>query len=95
MDTHRKLSHVGQVSILNAADLFVMGSLVEGWPTAMVEAIACGKNIVSTDVSGVREMIEDKGNGYIVSVRNAKLFADKISQGLNLPDPNKISFSKE
>ncbi len=76
---------------LNAADLFVMFSLLEGWPTAIVEAIACGKNIVTSKVSGVSDMINDGENGYIISNRNPAEFAIAIEKALKLPNPNYTS----
>ena len=76
---------------LNASDLFIMFSLVEGWPTAMVEALACGKPIVTSLVSGAKEMVIEGENGYIVRDRSISDFAIKISSALELPNPNKKS----
>ena len=42
---------------LGAADLVFVGSFEEGWSTAMVEALACGKPIISTNISGANDMI--------------------------------------
>ena len=75
----------------NSADLVLVGSHMEGWSVAMVEALACGKNIVSTNVSGAGEMIMPGKNGYIVNYRNPGLFAKKMEEALNLPILNKYS----
>jgi len=42
-------------ALLNAADGFVLSSVVEGLPLALLEAAACGLPCVATDVGGVRE----------------------------------------
>ncbi|MGE0090590.1 MAG: glycosyltransferase [Bacteroidales bacterium] len=76
---------------LNASDVFVMSSIIEGWPTAMVEALACGKPIVSTNVSGASEMIFDNQNGYILKNRNKFDFAELWIKALQLNDPNELS----
>ena len=49
---------------LNAADVFVMASHYEGWPTSLVEAMACGCAIVTTNVSASADIVNDGVNGY-------------------------------
>jgi glycosyltransferase involved in cell wall biosynthesis len=78
-------------SYLNAADVVAFGSFVEGWSVAMLEALACGKAIVSTDVSGVRTMIQPGQNGFIVEGRDALDFADALEAGLALPNAREVS----
>jgi glycosyltransferase involved in cell wall biosynthesis len=48
------------------ADFYVLSSRYEGFPTVLFEAITLKKNIIATDVSGVREMLEDGKLGLIV-----------------------------
>lgn len=74
----------GIAAYLNAADVFVLGSHFEGWPTAMVEALATGKPIVSTAVSAAAELVEPGKNGYIVSSRDPQLFCDAMVKALSL-----------
>jgi glycosyltransferase involved in cell wall biosynthesis len=57
----------------------------------MVEQLACGKPLVSTDVSGADEMIVDGENGYVVKSRNPGLFADAIRKALALPNARRVS----
>lgn len=78
---------------LNAADLFVVGSHHEGWSLAMLEALACGKPIVSADVSGARQMIKDGQNGYIIPDRDPMKFADAMIRSLELENASKISLT--
>jgi glycosyltransferase involved in cell wall biosynthesis len=75
----------------NSAEVVLVGSYMEGWSVAMVEALACGKNIVSTNVSGAGEMIAQGENGYIVNYRNPAFFAKKMEEALKLPNPNEYS----
>ena len=81
-----------KVSIyLNAADLCVVGSHREGWSLAMLEILACGKPLVSTDVSGAKDMISQGENGFIVNERNPRLFADAILKTLELKHAKEVS----
>ncbi len=45
----------------NAADVVVISSITEGFPFAIIEAMACGKGIVATDVGGIREALDGCG----------------------------------
>lgn len=78
---------------LNAADISVVGSDKEGWSLAMLEALACGKPIVSTDVSGARDMIIEGVNGYIVTARDPLQYANAISKTMHLQKVSTISNS--
>ena len=49
-----------------AADFFILSSRYEGFPTVLYEALVLEKIIVATDVSGVREMLNDGELGLIV-----------------------------
>jgi glycosyltransferase involved in cell wall biosynthesis len=76
---------------LNASDVCVVASHREGWSLAMLEMLACGKRIVSTNVSGAEEMIRQGKNGFIIKERNPRIFADAIINALELKDAKKIS----
>jgi glycosyltransferase involved in cell wall biosynthesis len=79
---------------LSEADLVLSGSTHEGWPISILEALACARNVVSTDVSGSRELISDGRNGYVVGQRDALVFAKYAAQALSdLPRHNMISTS--
>lgn len=63
-------------------DLVLVGSHKEGWSISMLEALACGKSIVTTDVSGASDMIESGVNGFICMERNPELFAKMVNRAL-------------
>lgn len=60
----------------NLADVVALSSLREGFPYAIIEAMACGKAIVSTDVGGVREALENYG--LLVKSRHTYSLAQQI-----------------
>jgi glycosyltransferase involved in cell wall biosynthesis len=70
-----------------AADVFVTPSRWEGMSLAMLEAMACGRSIVATDVPGAREAID--GNGAVVPVESADAIAQAVVE--RLADPAKAA----
>lgn len=62
--------------ILAALDVFVSSSVVEGFPNAIGEAMACGVPCVSTDAGDSRHLIGE--TGLIVPVRDAGALADSV-----------------
>ncbi|HOU03662.1 MAG TPA: glycosyltransferase [Bacteroidales bacterium] len=74
---------------LNASDVYIMGSYKEGWPTALMEAIACGVPACATDFSAVDEIIVDGVNGYIIRDRNETQFAEVILRAACMQRPVK------
>ncbi|WP_164659687.1 glycosyltransferase family 4 protein [Tropicibacter sp. Alg240-R139] len=57
-------------------DLFLCGSTSEGYFLPLLEAMACGCPLVSTDVGAARDLITPGVNGAIVDVGDAKSIAD-------------------
>ena len=71
---------------LKAADVFVMSSKYEGGPSSMLQAMACGCKIVSTDApSGPAEFLDYGEQGRLVRVGDVSAFADSILFSLNKP----------
>ncbi len=68
------------------SSVFVLSSLREGIPTVIIEAMACGVPVVSTDcASGLREIIENRENGFLVPVSDPQKLADAILILLKTP----------
>lgn len=65
---------------LASARIFVLCSNVEGMPNALMEAVALGVPSIATDVSGVRDIINDGENGFIIPVGNEEALADRLMQ---------------
>ncbi len=76
---------------LNAADVGVVASYVEGWSLAMLEILACGKPLVSTNVSGAKTMVQEGQNGFILQQRDPEGFAEAVLKAWRLPQPTEVS----
>lgn len=65
-------------AVISALDLYVLPSLWEGFPLALLEAMAIGKPIVCTHVGGNPEIVNNGENGYLVAPKDAEGLAKKI-----------------
>jgi len=63
-----------------AAHIAVLPSYREGLPKSLIEAAACGRAVVTTDVPGCRDAIEPNVTGLLVPVRDAAALADAIAR---------------
>ena len=60
------------------ADIFLLPSFEEGVANVVLEAMALGTPVISTDCGGMKEVIEDGVNGFIVPMRDPKATAEAI-----------------
>ena len=74
--------------IIKNADFYILSSRYEGFPTVLFEAITLKKKIIATDVSGVREMLDNGKLGLIVD--NSE---DGIYEGMKKALQNPESFN--
>jgi glycosyltransferase involved in cell wall biosynthesis len=63
---------------LSAIDIFIMPSLWEGQPIALLEALAIGKLCIASAVDGIPEIIVDGANGYLVSPKDVEGLANAM-----------------
>jgi glycosyltransferase involved in cell wall biosynthesis len=75
--------------ILNATDVFVMGSDYEGNPLSVMEAMAAGKPMICTAVGGVPELVQDGECSLLVPPRDVKALAGAMRYMLESPKARK------
>ena len=61
------------------ADIFVLSSLSEGRPNVVVEAMAAGCAVISSDLPGVRELIDHGVNGLLFKPRDWKTLSNPLT----------------
>lgn len=62
------------------ADAVVLTSANEGTPVTIIEALAAGRPVVATDVGGVRDVVRDGVDGYLVPVGDADAMAARLAE---------------
>jgi glycosyltransferase involved in cell wall biosynthesis len=77
--TARGIDYLGETTdvrpVIAAASVIVLPSYREGTPRAVLEGMAMGRAIITTDVPGCRETVIDGENGLLVAVRDAGALA--------------------
>lgn len=77
-----KVIFLGEMSepekILGVADIFVFPSREEGFPNALMEALAAGLPSVCSRIGGVLPLVEDGENGVLFETENAVQLAEKL-----------------
>jgi glycosyltransferase involved in cell wall biosynthesis len=72
-------------NLLHAIDVFVLPSLWEGLPLALVLAMGAGVPVVSTRVGGVPEIVEDGRTGLLVPPGDAAALGDAVARLIGDP----------
>jgi len=71
--------HNDMASVLARANIVVLPAYREGLPKVLLEAAACARAIVTTDVPGCREIVRSGVNGLLVPARDSRALADAIA----------------
>jgi glycosyltransferase involved in cell wall biosynthesis len=66
------------INIMAAADVFVLSSIFEGLPVAMLEAMGMGAAVIATPVGGIPQAITHGETGLLVPVRDTAAIADAL-----------------
>jgi glycosyltransferase involved in cell wall biosynthesis len=72
--------------LLNECHVFVYPSYGEGMPQPVLEAMAGGRPILTTNVAGCRETVDERVNGCLVEPRNTEALVEGIESYLKRPD---------
>jgi glycosyltransferase involved in cell wall biosynthesis len=75
----------GSAQALRKIDVLVLSSDAEGFGLVLIEAMAAGVPVIGTNVSGIRDVIEDGASGLLVPPRNPRALANAIEKILTDP----------
>jgi len=79
---HREDVH----ELLHAMDIFVISSLSEGIPMALLEAMAASRAVVSSRVGGIPEIVEDGFEGFLIEPMDVNGLAERCRRLIESPD---------
>ncbi|HWM85906.1 MAG TPA: glycosyltransferase family 4 protein [Kofleriaceae bacterium] len=75
-----------------AADIVVLPSWHEGTPNVVIEALACGRRVIATDVGGVPDLITSPLLGELVPARQPDALAAALARAIDEPyDPRAVA----
>jgi glycosyltransferase involved in cell wall biosynthesis len=67
---------------LSAGDLFVLATANEGWANVFLEAMACGLPVITTEVGGNKEVVNDPSLGTVVPFGDSEALVAALLRGL-------------
>ena len=70
---------------LSAADVFVLATSYEGWANVFLEAMACGLPVVTTDVGGNAQVVNNRSLGRLVPFGDTRRLQEAIDEALHTP----------
>jgi L-malate glycosyltransferase len=73
-------------ALLQAMDIFVLPSLSEGIPMALLEAMAASRAVVASRVGGIPEIVEDGYEGFLVEPMDVYGLVDRCRRLIESPD---------
>ncbi|OGO42530.1 MAG: hypothetical protein A2W36_03970 [Chloroflexi bacterium RBG_16_58_14] len=79
-------NHSNVADLLSLADIFVLPSLWEGLPIALLEAMGAGVAVVASQVDGVEELIVDNQTGLLVPPSDSQALSQAILRLLEEPE---------
>jgi len=81
-----KMSNTKVLECINNADVLLLSSVEEGIANVVLEAMALGTLVISTDCGGMNEVIIDNENGFLVPLRDSEAMAKVLRNvsGINI-----------
>ncbi|HTL46799.1 MAG TPA: glycosyltransferase family 4 protein [Verrucomicrobiae bacterium] len=70
---------------LSKSDIFLNTASIDNMPLSVIEAMACGLCVVSTDAGGMRFLVEDGAEGLLAPVGDAERMQDAVVRALENP----------
>lgn len=75
-----------KLNTIASADIFVLPTYFEGYPNALLEAMASAKACIATSVGSIPDMIENKNNGVLIHQQNQIQLFDALKLLIENPD---------
>jgi len=73
-----RVSREKMVELLNESDIYISTSISDGTSISLLEAMACNKPVIVSDIPCNREWIINNDNGFLANVGDERMFSDSI-----------------
>ena len=80
---------------IGAVECTVMPSYHEGMSNVNLESAANGRPVITTNVPGCRETVDDGATGFLVEAKSGSRLAEAVEMFINLPYEQKVMMGKE
>lgn len=89
------LGYINDVrTVINNIDCIVLPSYHEGLSRVLMEGLAMAKPIITTDIPGCRETVDDGINGFLCKPQNIASLAEALRKFLSLSDKERLAFGQ-
>lgn len=93
------INHLGKTTdvrpFIGSVECTIMPSYHEGMSNVNLESSANGRPVITTDVPGCRETVDDGITGYLIEPRSAKSLMDAVERFVHLPYSQKVLMGQE
>ena len=98
LEKNSHLSYLGVTDTvanhIQTVDCVVLPSYREGVPTVLLEALAIGRPIITTDAPGCKETVIDGKNGYLVPIKDTDALTHAMEKMLLLTHEDRVTMGK-
>lgn len=89
------LGYINDVrTVINNIDCIVLPSYHEGLSRVLMEGLAMAKPIITTDIPGCRETVDDGINGFLCKPHDIASLAEALRKFLSLSDKERLAFGQ-
>lgn len=82
------------IALYKASDCFVLPSDSEGFPTTVLEAVACGCYVITTERGGAKELIVDDSYGMVIQDNQTERLMEAIRTAIDDPERRRDAASR-
>ncbi|NND80629.1 MAG: glycosyltransferase family 4 protein [Maribacter sp.] len=75
-----------KIKAFSESDVYLLPSYGEGLPCSVLEAMAAGLPVITTEVGGIKDFFKDEVMGYLVKMKDPVDLSDKIRRIIDSPD---------
>jgi glycosyltransferase involved in cell wall biosynthesis len=94
-DSVRFLGRVDNMpEFYSAIDIFILSSVAEGLPRAIVEAMAASVPVIGADAGGIPEILDNGKYGFLVASKNSNALAEAMIKAAQMPENEKTELVK-